>query len=249
MHLLICKDLKVSVGTKIVVKDATFYVNENELVLLYGPNASGKTSLAMAILGHPKYKIVNGRIIFDGRDITNMSMEERVKLGLTATFQFSPDLRGITLEELAFEIASRYGMSQDQMFKLIEVLKLHELLKRDVNVGFSGGERKRVELFLTALQKPRFVIFDEPDSGVDPESLALIGRAISEMVKNGLKGGLIITHVGYLAKYINATRAYVMIDGTMICHGDADLISNHIFRYGFKMCIKRFKGEIYELEE
>jgi len=248
LRVLDVRNLAVTVGNRDVVKGASLCVSSGEIVLLFGPNASGKTSLAMAILGHPKYRISGGRIFFYGKDITDLSIEARVRLGLTATFQFVPEVDGITLREIAEAIAERHMVHGDFVEEMIEILKLEELMDRHINVGFSGGERKRVEIFLTSLQLPKFVIFDEPDSGVDPDSISMIGRAIMRMMDYGLKGALIITHTGFLAKHISASRAYVMMDGRIICHGPADAIADHILSYGFKMCEKKFRGDIDVLE-
>lgn len=239
MKILEIKNLKVEVDGNIVVDGLDMSINSGEIVLLFGPNASGKTSLAMAILGHPKYKIVDGKILFYGRDITHLSMESKVRLGLTVTFQFSPELKGVTLRELANALVRRNAVPEKRVSELIRLLKVDYLLDRHVNVGFSGGERKRAEIFLTALQSPKFVIFDEPDSGVDPDSIPLIGRAMMKMMEYGLKGALIITHTGFLVKHINASRAYVMINRKIICSGPADILSAHILSHGFDMCVMR----------
>lgn len=239
MKVLEVENLRVSTDGKIVVDGISLFVNPGETVLLFGPNGSGKTSLAMAILGHPNYKIVDGRILFYGTDVTEFPMERRVSLGITAAFQFSPELKGIKLRELAQEIAEKHGISDNTFRELIETLNISHLLDRYTNVGFSGGEKKRVEIFLTALQAPKFVIFDEPDSGVDRDSVLIIGKAIEKMFELGLKGALIITHTGFLSRRIKASRAYVMINRKIVCEGPADVISNHITTYGFDMCVLR----------
>ena len=132
------------------------------------------------------------------------------------------------------------------MHEFVRILELDDLMDRQINVGFSGGERKRAEIFLTALQSPKFVIFDEPDSGVDPDSIALIGKAITRMMDYGLKGALVITHTGFLSKHVNAKRAYVLMGGRIICQGDAKTLTSHILEFGFSMCEKRYRGEIHE---
>ena len=247
MSLLVVDKLFVDVGENRVISGVSFAVNPGEIILLFGPNASGKTSLAMAILGHPKYRITGGRILFYGRDITSLSMESRIKLGITATFQFAPEIKGITLRELTEALSKRFAISSERVEELSRLLELEELMDRDINVGFSGGERKRAEIFLTALQSPKFVIFDEPDSGVDPDSIALIGKAIMKMKEYGLKGALIITHTGFLSRHIKASRALVMINHEIVCKGPADILASHILNYGFEMCLSRY-GDRCELE-
>ncbi len=247
MKILEVRNLKVKISNTTVVDGLDMDINSGEIVLLFGPNASGKTSLAMSLLGHPKYNIADGKILFYGKDITNLPMESRVRLGLTATFQFSPELKGITLLELSKALAERNAIPAERVNELIELLKIRHLLNRQVNVDFSGGERKRAEMFLTALQAPKFVVFDEPDSGVDPDSISLIGRAIMKMREYGLKGALIITHTGFLSRHIDASRAYVMINRKIVCTGPANILSSHILSYGFDMCIAQ-RGGKYALE-
>ena len=244
MDVLRIEDLVVSVDGKTVINGVSLDVSLGEINFILGPNGSGKTSLAMAILGNPKYRILSGRILFYGRDITRIDMEKRIQLGLTATFQFAPEIRGITVRELADEIAGRYAIPRARVDKLIDMLELEHLMDRQINVGFSGGERKRLEIFLTALQAPKFVIFDEPDSGVDPDSIALIGKAITYMLKWGLKGVLIITHTGFLSRHVEANRAYVLMNGKIICRGSAKRLTRHILEYGFRMCERRYRGEV-----
>ncbi|MCR8488503.1 MAG: ATP-binding cassette domain-containing protein [Crenarchaeota archaeon] len=247
MKVLGVENLKVSTDGKIVVNGVSLHVNPGETVLLFGPNGSGKTSLAMAILGHPNYRIIGGRIYFYDRDVTEFPIEKRVSLGITAAFQFSPELKGIKLMELAREIAEKHGVSEDTLKELIEILQVSHLLNRHTNVGFSGGERKRVEILLTTLQAPKFVVFDEPDSGVDRDSILIISKAIEKMFELGLKGALIITHTGFLAKHLKANRAYVMLDHRIVCEGPAEIISDHIAKYGFDMCILKRQAGYYEL--
>jgi len=239
LRILEAKELSVETNGKLVVNKVSLHVDTGEIILLFGPNGSGKTSFTMALLGHPNYKIVGGKIYFYGNDITAYSLEERISLGLTAAFQFAPELKGIKLGELAREIAERHCVSEDTLNELAKILQIGYLLDRYVNVGFSGGERKRVEIFLTALQSPKFVVFDEPDSGVDRDSVVLISKAIEKMFELGLKGALIITHTGFLTKYLEASRAYVMINRRIVCEGPAEIIKDHIIKYGFNMCVMK----------
>ncbi len=245
MKMLSVENLRVSVDSKSILEGVNIDIDVGDIDFLLGPNGSGKTSLAMAIIGHPKYRIEAGRILFYGHDITDLGIEKRVQLGITLTFQFAPEIKGITLRELANEIAGRYAASEDKVLEFAKILELEDLMDRQINVGFSGGERKRAEIFLTALQSPKFVIFDEPDSGVDPDSIVLIGKAITRMMDYGLKGALIITHTGFLSRYVNAKKAYVIMNGRIICYGPAKTLTSHILEFGFSMCEKRFRGEPY----
>ncbi len=245
--LLKIKDLKVSVNNKIILKGVTMHVNRGEIVLLLGPNGSGKSTLAQAILGNPNIKIIGGKIYFDNKDITNTSMEERVSLGITSSFQIPPKLKGIKLRELALEILSRRRVPdpEEKLEIYASLLNLEEHLNRDVNVGFSGGEMRRAELLLLMAQSPRLVILDEIDSGVDLESILILGEAINKMLLSGTEGAIIITHTGFIAKYVKASRAYILLDGKTMCHGPAETVVKHIYEHGFARC-KKCEGLTHE---
>jgi len=239
--LLEVKNLSVGINGKEILRNVNFDVKKGEIALLLGPNGSGKSTLAQAILGNPKYSVFNGDILFEGKEITNYSMEERVKLGITSSFQFPPKIKGIKLREIAEEMLKKKGIIDDKevIDTMASLLNLTEHLDRDLNVGFSGGEMRRAELFLIFIQSPKFVILDEIDSGVDVESIAIIGKAIQKMMLTKTHGIIIITHSGLIGKYIQADRAYVMINGTMICSGKADEILRCIYTYGFSKCLKK----------
>lgn len=170
-------------------------------------------------------------------------MGERVKLGLGLSFQFPPRLRGVTLRSLALKILEKRGVGEGEAGKILEryahTLRLEELLDKEFNVGFSGGEVKRAELMLTLIQKPKLLMLDEPDSGVDVENLALVGSAISSYLsEDRRRSAILITHTGYIAKHVKTSKACVMVDGRIVCRGKPEDIVSNILKHGFDRCVE-----------
>ena len=240
--ILEVRDLHVEVSGKRVLNGVSLSVGYGETIFLLGPNGSGKTSLIQAILGNPAYRIVSGRIFFRGTDITGLEPEDRVKLGIAASFQMPPKIRGLKAGYLVEEVADRFGVSDEYVEKLVSLLRLEKFMDRELYVGFSGGEVKRFELLLTLLQNPRLVLLDEPDSGVDVENLAIMGEALNRFLQGDgqlvstRRAVLIITHVGAIAKYLKPSRAYVMMNGEIFCYGKGEDVVSQILESGFEKC-------------
>ena len=238
---LIVEDLHVNVGEKEILSGVSFNIPEGETHILFGPNGCGKTTLLMTLMGFPKYKISSGRIIYKGVDITEMPMHERAKLGMGISFQKPPVVKGVLLKKI-ISILAEGEKNIDQ--KMIEELNMKNYLYRDLNEGFSGGEIKRSEMLQLAHQRPDLLMMDEPESGVDIENLKVLGnvaqtllqRTLEVKIKDRKKIGLIITHTGYILDYVNADKAYIMIDGQLTCSGNAMEIFKEIQTKGFKGC-------------
>ncbi|MGQ9781942.1 MAG: ABC transporter ATP-binding protein [Nitrososphaeria archaeon] len=247
MMLLDVRDLTVEVENKTVLKDLSLSIGFGETVLLMGPNGSGKSSLIYTIMGHPKYKIKKGTIIMKGTDITFMPTEERVKLGLGASFQFPPKIHGVTLRDLARRLESKQAKRVD-IQSLAASLNLSAFLDREINVGFSGGEIKRVELFFLMLQKPSLVLLDEPDSGVDVENMVLVGNTIGRLLGDESHpatekpSGLIVTHLGYVSRYVLTHRTYIIQNGSMICYGETESLVKDVLKHGFERCTQCYSS-------
>ncbi|MBQ6443489.1 MAG: Fe-S cluster assembly ATPase SufC [Methanosphaera sp.] len=241
--LLEISDLEVEVEGKKILKGVNLQIDEGETHVLLGPNGAGKSTLFMTILGFPKYEVTKGKIIYKGQDITDLETHERIALGLGVTFQNPPAIRGVKLKDLLKIVDGKHEYKteddlDDEVVALGERLKLNEnFLDRDVNLGFSGGEVKRSELLQLLAQQPDFIMFDEPDSGVDIENVELISNEIGTLLgqddENTKKAGLLITHLGYILNFVNATHAHVLMDGKIVRTGEPKEIMDNVRTSGF----------------
>ncbi|HET57877.1 MAG TPA: ATP-binding cassette domain-containing protein, partial [Deltaproteobacteria bacterium] len=177
--MLVIEDLQVMMGDKELLKHIDLEIRPGETHILFGPNGSGKTSLIMTIMGYPQYRVTYGKIYFKGEDITNMPIDERARLGIGMSYQRPPSIKSLKTRHMV-EICS--GDSAD-VDSLAGRINMTGFLDRDINVGFSGGEIKRSELLQLMSQKPDLLLFDEPESGVDLENIALIGTTINELLE------------------------------------------------------------------
>ena len=236
--MLQIENLSVSIGDKRVLKDVNLKVGPGETHALFGPNGCGKTTLLSTIAGISRYVVDDGRILFKGRDITRLSMDERARLGIGIAFQHPPAIRGLRLKDLI-----RIFNPKADVDGLLKDLDLEQFADRDVNRGFSGGEVKRSEMVQLLAQEPELVMLDEPDSGVDLENIKLIGSAINRLTQKDLKpskrtrSGIIITHFGHILDYISADIAHVMIEGTVVCTGSPSEILEQIKMKGYEGCV------------
>jgi len=237
--------LSVSVDGKRILNDVYLNIGQGETVVLFGPNGSGKTSLLKTIMGIPQYRVESGNIIFKGEDITERRIDERARLGIGMVFQNPPAVRGVRLKEMLHICMEKSGtFKEERINDAAEKLNFTDFLDRDVNLGFSGGEIKRSELLQLLAQNPEFVMLDEPDSGVDLVNINLVGRVINELLEKDkrqdkrTKGGLIITHAGYILDYVNADRAYVMLNGTVRCSGNPMDVLEDIRAKGYEECVR-----------
>lgn len=239
MSLFELKQLAVEVDGNLVLKGVDLTINRGETHVLFGPNGSGKTTLIMASLGFPKYKVVSGQILFKGQDVSGLTLDQRIRMGMGVAFQRPPVVPGVKLRELAGLIARQDGAKLE---KAAEELHAVHLLDRSVNDGFSGGEAKRSELLQLLMAGPELAFIDEPESGVDIESIAIIGNAINRILgKTRVKAGrsasaLIVTHTAHILDYVNAEVGHVMVDGRIVCSGNPRDILKEIRAHGFRRC-------------
>jgi Fe-S cluster assembly ATP-binding protein len=239
--MLEIQDLHVSVGEREVLHDVNLHIGEGETHVLMGPNGSGKSTLLMTIMGFGNYTVTNGSILFKGENITNLSIHERAKRGMGIMFQRPPTISGLKLGKL---LLATSGNKTDEVAAYATRMHMDRFLERDINKGFSGGEIKRSEVLQLMIQKPDFVMLDEPESGVDLENISLIGMAIGQLLEkdshivNRRKSGLVITHTGYILDYIDADRGHVMCDGEIRCHGNPREILKDIKARGYKECLE-----------
>jgi Fe-S cluster assembly ATP-binding protein len=239
-HMLEVENITVEVGGREVIHDVSFSVDIGETLVLFGPNGSGKTTLLMAIMGFPRYDVTRGRIVFNGTDITHLPVDERSRMGIGILMQRPPVVRGVKMREIVK--ACLHGRENgDVIERLAQKANMVELLDREINYGFSGGEVKRSELLQLIAQGPEFVLLDEPDSGVDLVNISLVGNMINELlqkdwVRSRTNSGLIITHTGHILDYVDADRSCVLLNGGIWCRGNPQEILTSIKGNGYEGC-------------
>jgi len=237
MNLLNIQNLTVENEGKLILRKINLKINKGETVALFGPNASGKSTLAQTILGNPRYKIIEGKILFEGKDITKLAPEKRVKLGLALAWQNPPTIKGVKLSQLC----SRLNASFSENYGNIKEVK--SLLEREVNVDFSGGEKKISELVQIINLNPKLVIFDEIDSGLDIKKITQVSKIIKEGLIKKKCSVILITHQGEILNYLKPTKAFVLVNGEIICQGkDYREILKTIKKYGYEQCKKCKSG-------
>src|SRR5213083_1467819 len=238
MALLELKNLHVALedGTEIV-KGVDLAVDRNEVHAVMGPNGSGKSTLAYALMGHPAYEITEGEILFDGEDVTELSADERAQRGLFLAFQYPHAVPGVTVTSFLRSAINairkaRAGGADDpvpvpefrqEILAAMERLKIpRELAQRYLNDGFSGGEKKRVEILQMAMLKPRIAVLDETDSGLDIDALKIVAEGVRSLVGPKM-GALVITHYQRILNYIEPDFVHVFVDGRIVEEGGPEL--------------------------
>src|SRR5579859_405234 len=189
-HSLVVKDLHVEVGGKEILKGVNLTLRSGELTALMGPNGSGKSTLAYALMGHPKYKVTRGEALLNGKDLLTMPVDQRSRAGLFLGFQYPQEVSGLSLSKFLWtahmqrrtqDDADAEGFGKD-LKQHLDYLGMDEsLLKRSLNEGFSGGEKKRVEVLQMATLNPTFAILDEPDSGLDIDAVRSVGEGVDKL--------------------------------------------------------------------
>ncbi len=229
IELLRVEELYVSINNKEILKGVNLNLNNQEVHVIFGPNGSGKSTLLATIVGLPIYHIEKGRIIYMNEDISGLTPYERAKLGISIAFQNPPKIN-IRLNYLINQLIRRFKSSTSLSY---EEVGIEHLLSRNLYYGFSGGEIKRVEVFLALLQRPRLALLDEPDSGVDVDSLKIIANIINELIEEG-SSLIIVTHLGHILKYIEQVdKAHVLINGRIVYTDDPDKVTKIILREGY----------------
>jgi Fe-S cluster assembly ATP-binding protein len=236
--LLRLEDLHVALedGTEIV-KGVDLEVDTNQVHAIMGPNGSGKSTLAYAIMGHPAYEITGGRIVLDGEDVTEMGADERAQRGLFLAFQYPHAIPGVTVTSFlrsainAVRKAKNGGVEnpiaipefRKELLAEMDRLKVsRELASRYLNDGFSGGEKKRVEILQMAMLKPRMAVLDETDSGLDIDALRVVATGVKELVGPEM-GALVITHYQRILDYITPDFVHVFVGGKIVEEGGPEL--------------------------
>lgn len=226
---LVIKDLKVSVDGEMILKGINLEVKKGEVHALMGPNGSGKSTLANTLMGNPKYKVEGGQILLDGKDITDLEVDKRARLGLFMSFQYPCEISGITIANF---LRAAYNSCHEEM-SVIDFRKFLEekmaLLKMDkkfadryLNEGFSGGEKKRAEILQMAVLSPKMAILDETDSGLDIDALKTVAAGINSLLGPDM-GVVLITHYQRLLNYIKPDHVHILVNGKIVKSGDASL--------------------------
>lgn len=239
MYALEIRDLHVSVGGKVILKGVDLALEAGEVHALMGPNGSGKSTLAFAVAGHPEYRVEKGRISLLGEDITPLPPHERARKGLFLGFQYPPEVEGVKLREFLRLAAANCQEPFCEFQKLYKGalgrLGLEGLGERELNVGFSGGEKKRSELLQMCVLRPKVALLDEPDSGVDVDALKLIASCIREAAGSGT-AVLLITHYSRILSHVPPSRVFVLFEGRIVREGGPEL-AEEIERTGFEAVV------------
>lgn len=236
--LLQIKDLKVTIGEKEILHGVNLTINEGEVHTIMGPNGSGKSTLSNVIMGHPKYEVTGGDILYKGESILEKEPHERSLMGIFLAFQYPKEIAGVTLEEflLAAHRAKKAYLKPGTPPTLIFRFKkmLHEIMAelkmpesfagRFLNHGFSGGEKKKAEALQMAILEPQLAVLDETDSGLDVDALKTISENVNRVMKKDEKTGvLLVTHYQRILKYIQPDYVHVMKEGMIVKSGGHEL--------------------------
>lgn len=237
--MLEIKNLSVEVEGKKILNKINLKLEKGKVYALMGPNGSGKTSLANVLMANPKYKILSGSIFLDNEDITNLPVNEKARKGIFLSHQNPVEVPGVTVSNF---LRTSFNYLKDNKLSLLDFQRLlkekakdldfdEKFLKRYINEGFSGGEKKKTEILQMLVLNPSFVILDETDSGLDMDSLKTVSKGINKFL-NRDKIILIITHYRKILDYINPDKIFVMKDGEICAEGKVELI-NKIEEMGY----------------
>ena len=241
MNTLKIENLTVSVNDKIILKDFSITINSGEIHVLMGPNGIGKSTLTKVIMGDSNYKIESGSIYYNDKLINNLSVDERSRMGIFLGMQLPIEIEGVSNADF---LRSALSVRKKDDFKLFEFIKeldntieslqmKKDMIHRGINEGFSGGERKKNEILQMYMLKPSLVMLDEIDSGLDVDSLKIVGDDINKYISKYNPGVLLITHYKRLLDYINPTHVHIVENGKIVETGDFSLVDK-IEKEGFK---------------
>ncbi len=236
MTALEIRNLYVSVNDKEIIRDFNLTIPQGEIHALMGPNGTGKSTLAYAIMGHPRYQITSGDVLIDGESILGLSSDERAHKGIFLAFQYPVSIPGVSLANFLRVAVNARNKALNPEDKGISVVKFRQLLKskmdllkmdyqfagRYLNEGFSGGEKKRAEILQMAMLEPRFAVLDETDSGLDIDALRIVSEGVNTLAQGHI-GVLVITHYQRMLNYINPDYVHIMYGGRIVESGKAEL--------------------------
>jgi Fe-S cluster assembly ATP-binding protein len=235
MSTLEIRDLHVSVetdeGPKEILRGVTLTINSGETHAIMGPNGSGKSTLAYSIAGHPKYKVTSGTVTLDGEDVLAMKVDERARAGLFLAMQYPVEVPGVTVSNFLRTAKTAVDGEAPKLRTWVKDVKEAmgnlrmdpAFAERNVNEGFSGGEKKRHEILQLELLKPAFAILDETDSGLDVDALRVVSEGVNRAQAAGGLGVLLITHYTRILRYIQPQFVHVFVDGRIAEEGGPEL--------------------------
>ena len=234
MSLLKIKNLHAGVDDKQILKGLSLTINPGEVHAVMGPNGSGKSTLAAVLAGREGYRITQGEVLYKGADILGLAPEERARAGLFLAFQYPVEIPGVNttyfLKAALNEVRKHKGLPEVDAFEFLNIIKdkiqllelREDLLKRSVNEGFSGGEKKRAEILQMAVLDPTLAVLDETDSGLDIDALRIVANGVNHL-KRPDSAQLVITHYQRLLNYIVPDRVHVLFDGRIVKSGGKEL--------------------------
>ncbi|MCP8999234.1 Fe-S cluster assembly ATPase SufC [Pseudarthrobacter sp. RMG13] len=235
MSTLEIKDLHVSIdteqGTKEILKGVSLTIKTGQTHAIMGPNGSGKSTLASTIAGHPRYKVTSGTITLDGEDVLAMTVDQRARAGLFLAMQYPVEVPGVSMTNflrtaktaIDGEAPKLRTWTKDVKAAMAQLRIDADFAERNVNEGFSGGEKKRVEILQLELFKPKFAILDETDSGLDVDALKVVSEGVNRAHETGNMGTLLITHYTRILRYIKPDFVHVFVDGQVVEEGGPEL--------------------------
>ena len=242
-------DLRASVEEKEILKGIDLQVNAGEVHVIMGPNGAGKSTLAYTLMGHPKYEVTEGEAFMEGEELFGMKVDERAKKGLFLSFQYPESVPGITVEN--FLRTAKTNISgkpqgviafRKKLLKKMSELHMDEgYSQRYLNVGFSGGEKKKNEILQMMILEPKVVFLDETDSGLDVDAIKTVAEGVNTF-KNEENAVVIITHYNKLLSYLEPDFVHVLVDGKIVATGGKEL-SDEIDRKGFEEYLNAFQTE------
>ena len=252
MAILQIRNLHVSAKEKEILKGLTLDIDTTKTLALLGPNGNGKSTLLQTIMGNPNYTVTKGEILFDGVDITKLEADERSKLGIFLGMQYPSEVPGVNNVDFLKASLNAHREKPVSLFEFYKVLnkaydKVHipfEMSNRNLNEGFSGGEKKKNEILQMLIIDPKLVLLDEIDSGLDVDAIQTVAQVIKE--EQAKRGFLIVSHYARLYDLINVDRAIILVNGKIVMDGDKSLIQK-IDQQGYEWLKK--EGVVFEEEE
>lgn len=240
------KNLHVSIQSQPVLDGVSLAIKPGELHVIMGPNGSGKSTLASTLAGHPAYTVTSGSLELDGIKLLKKSPDERARLGLFLAFQYPVEVPGVSVQNFLRQAhEARFADQPEKRFAKVLAFRQHleqlatalhvkpALLKRGLNEGFSGGEKKRLEILQLAVLEPKYAILDETDSGLDVDAIKLVAEGVSRVREQYNTGMIIITHYQRVLQFLKPDHVHLMVAGKIVESGGADLVGK-IERNGYQ---------------